>query len=542
MNSICIQCSEKIECPSEPEQMIWLNALLDVGIQCFFGGKTEEGLGHMAVAKAMGDGHMAGLAPGEKAAEEWLCLIGKRLWIDIFPPVIDKAAEVANPATSARILKIFMEAMKFCMEHLRDTATGRTYFYVGAFCCSPIADWLDAQMDWADIEGASGSWSAESAAPHIAELKSMTIVNSQGKSVDYLEASTRFDGIFDCKELAAIVDDYFERMEARDVGLMDEQVQLWGCLQMVWCPFSHLAWAGDIDSGDSAFLRTMQYAERGPPGSDHALMPDGRPRGTTAAWMGHYCYGGFMMQRKDELRKYLDDWNLNYHEVDEGTGCQLGFSDPDGIGQFDGVRSDGSSGALAHPTQFCYMVWKAMLASLLLDDSADAATMKRMIPSARKLWPMATDGGQETYTLRQGMFPGVRFWDGEPGHSATYLAAECHLKVGNFDEALEHNEYGGANYFCVAFYWAFQKGRILAARAKAQGPRDGNAVEQIEALFERAIAEGQGRFGSPLMAALGLKELIVLNPQDMKRQSRYQECVFELTMDTDTPLRKCLEE
>jgi len=255
--------------------------------------------------------------------------------------------------------------------------------------------------------------------------------------------------------------------------------------------------------------------------------------------------GVWPLMRKNEMAKSLTDWQMGHADMtpaDEhgsmamsSAGCPRGYTHPD-MGYF-----DGNTGS---PVQLCYCVWTGIVASLYLDDDVDAETVKRIIPAPNKLVPMLSDGGQETYQFGQGMYPGTRMWDGECYQSVGFWAAEAHLSVGNFDEALEHNDHQAKNYYNVTVTNRHQKGRILAARAKASLANTSLMGEATSA-FERALREAE-QVGSPLMIALVMKELKDICPKDKvgertQYQSRYEESLFDLTMERDTELRRFLE-
>jgi len=154
---------------------------------------------------------------------------------------------------------------------------------------------------------------------------------------------------------------------------------------------------------------------------------------------------GLSIKRDDTCREFVTAWNLRWTEIDSTTGAAKGFSDAEGLGQLAPFAS------LA-PFLVCYTVWKSALASILVDDSATSDAVQAFVPSPSKLAPRARDG--------------TRLFDAECGHSIGYLAAECHLKVQNFEEALGYNAYQLENYVGTRLFNAFQRGRILAARTK----------------------------------------------------------------------------
>jgi len=89
--------------------------------------------------------------------------------------------------------------------------------------------------------------------------------------------------------------------------------------------------------------------------------------------------------------------------------------------------------------------------------------------------------------------------------------------------------------------WApWLKGRALTAITKTQG--SGESAEAF-ACFEESCKDAIS-LGSPLLLALVLQDMLVLCPAAAGKgnvASRYEEACFELTMDTDTPLRRHLE-
>ena len=121
--------------------------------------------------------------------------------------------------------------------------------------------------------------------------------------------------------------------------------------------------------------------------------------------------------------------------------------------------------------------------------------------------------------------------------------AECLLNLDRPEEALVHIDlHQNQCWALLRRTWApWLKGRALAAIAtKAQGA--GESAEAF-ACFETSCKEAIC-FGAPLLLALVLQDMLALCPAAAGTgnvASRYEEACFELTMDTDTPLRRHLE-
>ena len=78
-----------------------------------------------------------------------------------------------------------------------------------------------------------------------------------------------------------------------------------------------------------------------------------------------------------------------------------------------------------------------------------------------------------------------------------------------------------------------QRARILSAQRLATGA--GASWPEIVAPFEKAAAEGKA-WGTPLLVCFALKDMLALVPE-----SKLEECMFELTMEKDTELKRHLE-
>ena len=150
-----------------------------------------------------------------------------------------------------------------------------------------------------------------------------------------------------------------------------------------------------------------------------------------------------------------------------------------------------------------------------------------------KLWPALRDTKRATKTT---LLRDLNHW-----------SAELCLKLKRYDEALAHQErFDREGTSCHAHCFSpWLRGRILGQRAQAQKKGEADAMwEEVQAMFENAH-EGAKKIESPLMEALALQDMIALCPQasvsKSNAASRYEEACFELTLDTDTPLKRHLD-
>ena len=89
----------------------------------------------------------------------------------------------------------------------------------------------------------------------------------------------------------------------------------------------------------------------------------------------------------------------------------------------------------------------------------------------------------------------------------------------------------------------WQRARILAAQRLAEGK--GAPWSEIISLFEKTASECIV-WGAPLIVVFALKDMLALVPASeigdvASVRSRLEEYMFELTMETDTELRRHLE-
>jgi len=127
-----------------------------------------------------------------------------------------------------------------------------------------------------------------------------------------------------------------------------------------------------------------------------------------------------------------------------------------------------------------------------------------------------------------------------------YWCAEVCLKLGRYEEALSHVDYYEEHCCHTAVLtWApWLRARILAQHAaKANAPTSSAEYAEAAQLFEKAAAAAVV-WESPTMVALALQDYLALVPAakvngDIK--SRWEEAVFDVTMETDTPMRRHIE-
>jgi len=122
------------------------------------------------------------------------------------------------------------------------------------------------------------------------------------------------------------------------------------------------------------------------------------------------------------------------------------------------------------------------------------------------------------------------------------LGAEACLQLGRHDDALAHaerfeKECWGPQVPC----WApWLKGRIIGRKAQSDGaPENKEVLTQLQRSHAAAKT-----WGSPLIAALALQEIVALCPKQAAATdiaSQLEEERFELTMDTASPMRTHIE-
>jgi len=129
---------------------------------------------------------------------------------------------------------------------------------------------------------------------------------------------------------------------------------------------------------------------------------------------------------------------------------------------------------------------------------------------------------------------------------SNYYAAEYLLTIGHHDEALAHvDRFERKSWFNgVPTLATWCKAPILAAKAKAGGAPGADPVyAEVASLLERAVTAA-AKWEAPLMVALALQDMVALCPEASAKTnagSRYEEACFELTMESDSPMKQHLE-